>query len=76
MGGLRKKMPITYITSLLGTLALIGFPGFAGFYSKDMIIEAVHYSDLPFAGWAYLAVLVGVFITAFSSRDPVHLQYP
>ena len=54
MGGLRKKMPITYVTSLLGTLALIGFPGFAGFYSKDMIIEAVHYSDLPFAGWVYL----------------------
>ncbi len=65
MGGLRKKMPITYITSLLGTLALIGFPGFAGFYSKDMIIEAVHYSDLPYAGWAYIAVLIGVFITAF-----------
>ena len=67
MGGLRKKMPITYITSLLGTLALIGFPGFAGFYSKDMIIEAVHYSDLPFAGWAYFAVVLGVFITAFYS---------
>ena len=67
MGGLRKKMPITYITSLLGTLALIGFPGFAGFYSKDMIIEAVHYSDLPYAGWAYIAVLIGVFITAFYS---------
>lgn len=53
MGGLRKKMPITYITSLLGTLALIGFPGFAGFFSKDMIIEAVHYSDLPLAGSVY-----------------------
>ncbi|MGK0420339.1 MAG: NADH-quinone oxidoreductase subunit L, partial [Candidatus Pseudothioglobus sp.] len=67
MGGLRKKMPITYVTSLLGTLALIGFPGFAGFYSKDMIIEAVHYSDLPFAGWVYFAVILGVFITAFYS---------
>ncbi|MDB9865199.1 NADH-quinone oxidoreductase subunit L [Candidatus Thioglobus sp.] len=67
MGGLRKKMPITYVTSLLGTLALIGFPGFAGFYSKDMIIEAVHYSDLPFAGWVYFAVVLGVFITAFYS---------
>ena len=51
MGALRKKMPITYITALIGTLALIGFPGFAGFYSKDMIIEAVHFSNLPFADW-------------------------
>ena len=75
MGGLRNKMPITYITSLLGTLALIGFPGFAGFYSKDMIIEAVHYSDLPFAGWAYLAVLVGVFITAFYSLRLLFLVF-
>ena len=75
MGGLRKKMPITYITSLLGTLALIGFPGFAGFYSKDMIIEAVHYSDLPFSGWAYFAVLIGVFITAFYSLRLLFLVF-
>ena len=75
MGGLRKKMPITYITSLLGTLALIGFPGFAGFYSKDMIIEAVHYSDLPFSGWAYYAVLLGVFITAFYSLRLLFLVF-
>ena len=75
MGGLRKKMPITYITSLLGTLALIGFPGFAGFYSKDMIIEAVHYSDLPYAGWAYVAVLIGVFITAFYSLRLLFLVF-
>jgi NADH-quinone oxidoreductase subunit L len=67
MGALRKKMPITYITALIGTLALIGFPGFAGFYSKDMIIEAVHFSSLPFSEWAYYAVVVGVFITAFYS---------
>ena len=67
MGGLRKKMPITYWTSLIGTLALIGFPGFAGFYSKDMIIEAVHFSSLPFADWVYVAVILGVFITAFYS---------
>ena len=67
MGGLRKKMPITYWTSLIGTLALIGFPGFAGFYSKDMIIEAVHFSSLPFADWVYFAVVAGVFITAFYS---------
>mgnify|MGYP001601027993 CR=1 FL=1 len=67
MGGLRKKMPITYWTALIGTLALIGFPGFAGFYSKDMIIEAVHFSQLPFADWVYVAVILGVFITAFYS---------
>jgi NADH-quinone oxidoreductase subunit L len=67
MGGLRKKMPITYITSLVGTLALIGFPGFAGFFSKDMIIEAVHFSNLPFAEWVYYAVVAGVFITALYS---------
>ena len=67
MGGLRKKMPITYITSLVGTLALIGFPGFSGFFSKDMIIEAVHFSNLPFAGWVYWAVVAGVFITALYS---------
>ena len=67
MGALRKKMPITYITALIGTLALIGFPGFAGFYSKDMIIEAVHFSNLPFADWVYCAVVFGVFITAFYS---------
>ena len=67
MGGLRNKMPITYWTALIGTLALIGFPGFAGFYSKDMIIEAVHFSSLPYAGWVYYAVVAGVFITAFYS---------
>ena len=67
MGALRKKMPITYITALIGTLALIGFPGFAGFYSKDMIIEAVHFSNLPFADWVYYVVVFGVFITAFYS---------
>ncbi len=67
MGGLRKKMPITYWTALIGTLALIGFPGFSGFYSKDMIIEAVHFSSLPFSDWVYVAVIAGVFITAFYS---------
>ena len=75
MGGLRKNMPNTYITSLLGTLALIGFPWLAGFYSKDMIIEAVHYSDLPYAGWAYVAVLIGVFITAFYSLRLLFLVF-
>jgi NADH-quinone oxidoreductase subunit L len=67
MGGLRKYMPITWITSLLGSLALIGTPLFAGFYSKDSIIEAVHASHLPAAGFAYFAVIVGVFVTAFYS---------
>ncbi|MGE0351263.1 NADH-quinone oxidoreductase subunit L [Hydrogenophaga sp.] len=67
MGGVRKYMPITWITSLLGTLALIGTPLFAGFYSKDSIIEAVHFSNLPASGFAYLAVLAGVFVTSFYS---------
>ena len=67
MGGLRKYMPITWITSLLGSLALIGTPLFAGFYSKDSIIEAVHASHLPGSGFAYFAVIAGVFVTAFYS---------
>jgi len=67
MGGLRKYMPITWITSLVGSLALIGTPLFAGFYSKDSIIEAVHASHLPGAGFAYFAVAAGVFVTAFYS---------
>ncbi|KQO27815.1 NADH:ubiquinone oxidoreductase subunit L [Acidovorax sp. Leaf78] len=67
MGGVRKYMPITWITSLLGSLALIGTPLFSGFYSKDSIIEAVHFSQLPAAHFAHFAVLAGVFITAFYS---------
>ena len=67
MGGLRKYMPVTWITFLLGSLALIGTPLFAGFYSKDSIIEAVHESHLWGAGFAYFAVLAGVFVTAFYS---------
>jgi NADH-quinone oxidoreductase subunit L len=67
MGGVRKYMPITWITSLLGSLALIGTPLFAGFYSKDSIIEAVHASHLPGSGFAYFAVVAGVFVTAFYS---------
>lgn len=67
MGGLRKYMPLTWITSLLGSLALIGTPFFSGFYSKDSIIEAVHASHLPGAGFAYFAVVAGVFVTAFYS---------
>ena len=67
MGGMRKYMPITWITSLLGSLALIGTPLFAGFYSKDSIILATHASHLPGAGFAYFAVMAGVFVTAFYS---------
>ena len=67
MGGLRKYMPITWITCLIGSLALIGFPGTAGFFSKDAIIEAVHASTTPGAIWGYRACLVGVFITALYS---------
>ena len=67
MGGLWKYMKITWITSLIGSLALIGTPFFSGFYSKDSIIEAVHASHLPAAHFAYFAVIVGVFVTAFYS---------
>ena len=67
MGGLKKYMPITYCTSLVGSLALIGFPGFAGFFSKDAIIEAVHASTISGSTFAYVAVLSGVFITTLYS---------
>jgi NADH-quinone oxidoreductase subunit L len=64
MGGLKKYMPVTYWTMLVGALALIGFPGFAGFFSKDAIIESVGYSDVFGSNAAYIALLIGVFITA------------
>ncbi|MHB1401519.1 MAG: NADH-quinone oxidoreductase subunit L [Thiobacillus sp.] len=67
MGGLRKYMTITWITSLIGSLALIGTPFLSGFYSKETIIEAVKLSHLPGSGFAYVAVLLGVFVTAFYS---------
>ena len=65
MGNLRKYMPITWATMLIGNLSLIGTPLFSGFYSKDSIIEAVHASHLTGSGFAYFAVLASVFVTAF-----------
>jgi NADH-quinone oxidoreductase subunit L len=75
MGGLKKFMPITFLTAWIGTLALGGFPGFSGFFSKDMIIEAVHHSTLPGAGFAYIAVLFGVFVTSFYSFRLLFLTF-
>src|SRR5690606_25017270 len=62
MGGLRKYMPLTWITFLIGTLALIGTPFFSGFYSKDLIIEGARFANVPGADLAYWAVLAGVFV--------------
>ena len=67
MGGLRKYMPITWITFLLGTLALVGTPFFSGFYSKENIIEAAGHANVWGAGFAYYAVLIGVFVTSLYS---------
>jgi NADH-quinone oxidoreductase subunit L len=65
MGGLRKYMPVTYWTMFIAALASAGVPGFSGFFSKDAIIEAVHLSNIPGAGFAHFAVLSTVFVTAF-----------
>jgi NADH-quinone oxidoreductase subunit L len=67
MGGLKKYMPITYWTALIGSIALIAVPGTSGFFSKDALIEAVHESHLAMAPYAYWCVLIGVFVTAFYS---------
>ncbi len=75
MGGLRKYMPITYWTAVVGSLALAGIPPFAGFFSKDAIIEAVHASSIPGHGYAYFAVVAGVFITAFYSFRMLFLAF-
>ncbi len=75
MGGLKKYLPITYWTSLIGSLALIGFPGFSGFFSKDALIEAVHASTTPGHVYAYWCVLLGVFVTAFYSFRLVFMTF-
>jgi NADH-quinone oxidoreductase subunit L len=75
MGGLRKQMPVTWITAWIGTLALIGFPFMSGFYSKDAIIEAVHESSRWGSDVAYWAVLLGVLITSFYSFRLLYLTF-
>jgi NADH-quinone oxidoreductase subunit L len=75
MGGLRKVMPITYATMLLAGLASAGIPGFSGFFSKDLIIEAVHASTTPGAGFAYACVLACVFVTAFYTFRLVFMAF-
>lgn len=64
MGGLRKYLPITFITFFIGALALSAIPPFSGFYSKDAIIEAVHTATIPGASLSYLLLLLGSFVTA------------
>jgi NADH-quinone oxidoreductase subunit L len=75
MGGLKKYMPITYWTALIGTLALIAVPGTSGFFSKDAIIVAVHESTIWGAKYAYWCVLLGVFVTAFYSLRLVFMTF-
>jgi NADH-quinone oxidoreductase subunit L len=75
MGGLRKFLPWTYITAVIGSLALAGIPPFAGFFSKDLIIESVHHSELFGSGIAYAAVLSGVVLTAFYSFRLVFMTF-
>ena len=75
MGGLRRHMPITWATAVVGSLALAGIPPFAGFFSKDAIIEAVHLSKIPGHGYAYFAVMTGVFVTAFYSFRMLFLAF-
>src|SRR5690606_6964712 len=75
MGGLRRYMPITWITMWIGSLALAGAPGFAGFFSKDAIIEAVGASSRFGSGYAYFCVLAGVFVTALYSFRLLYLTF-
>jgi NADH-quinone oxidoreductase subunit L len=75
MGGLRKYMPVTYWTVLIGAISSAGIPGFAGFFSKDAIIEAVHLSTLPGSTFAYLCVLLCVFVTALYTFRLVFMTF-
>jgi NADH-quinone oxidoreductase subunit L len=75
MGGLRKYMPVTYATCLVGSLALIGFPGFSGFFSKDIILEALRESSSEGSGYAYWCALIGVFVTALYSFRLVFMTF-
>ena len=75
MGGLRRFMPITYFTMIIGSLALSGIPPFAGFFSKDAIIEAVHHSHITGSGFAYFSVVIGAFITAFYSFRLIFMTF-
>jgi len=75
MGGLRTRMPVTYWTSLIGALALIGTPFFSGFYSKDALIEAVHGSHRWGSGYAYFCVTAGVFVTAFYTFRMIFMTF-
>ena len=75
MGGLRKYLPVTYWATLIGAFSNIGFPGFAGFYSKDSIIEAVHLSRIPGGDFAYAAVLLTVFVTALYTFRLVFMTF-
>ena len=75
MGGLRHRMPVTYWTSLIGALALIGTPFFSGFYSKDALIEAVHASHRYGSGYAYFCVTAGVFVTAFYTFRMIFMTF-
>jgi NADH-quinone oxidoreductase subunit L len=75
MGNLRKYMPITYITSLIGTLALVGMPFFSGYYSKDAIIEAVHLSQISGSDFAHFCLVIGVFVTAVYSFRMFYLVF-
>jgi NADH-quinone oxidoreductase subunit L len=75
MGGLKKYLPVTYWTTLIGAISSAGIPGFAGFFSKDSIIEAAHLSQTPGAGFAYFAVLVTVFVTALYTFRLVFMTF-
>ena len=75
MGGLKKYMPMTYVTFLIGTLSLVALPPFSGFYSKDAIIEAIHASQMPGAHYAYYCVLFGAFVTSIYSFRVLFLTF-